>query len=180
MKIIYTGRQSKLTPALEKKLNARFEMLSKMLERRGEKEARVTLTTERHLHHAEVTLNVYDHALAGVGSDADEFTAIHTAVEKLSKQVLKMRAKWRDTHRGVGVKDGWEEPASVAPPVKAAKAPAAAAKVKKPARQVYHVNDHTGRKPMTVEEAVMEMEAGQDYLVYRDARKNRVSVLMRR
>jgi hypothetical protein len=33
---------------------------------------------------------------------------------------------------------------------------------------------------MTLEEAMLEMEASQDYLVYRDAQTDRVTVLMRR
>ena len=33
---------------------------------------------------------------------------------------------------------------------------------------------------MTLDEAVMEIEKDQDYLVYRDADKDRVSVLVRR
>ena len=36
------------------------------------------------------------------------------------------------------------------------------------------------RKPMTVEEAVLEMDKTRDYLVYRDAQTDRVSVLLRR
>ncbi len=33
---------------------------------------------------------------------------------------------------------------------------------------------------MTLEEAMLEMEASQDYLVYRDAQTDRVTVLLRR
>ena len=33
---------------------------------------------------------------------------------------------------------------------------------------------------MTVEEAMLEMEASQDYMVYRDAETSRVAVLVRR
>ena len=33
---------------------------------------------------------------------------------------------------------------------------------------------------MTVDEAMLEIEASQDYMVYRDARTDRVTVLMRR
>jgi putative sigma-54 modulation protein len=33
---------------------------------------------------------------------------------------------------------------------------------------------------MTVEEAVLEMDKSQDYLVYRDAQTDKVSVLLRR
>ncbi len=52
---------------------------------------------------------------------------------------------------------------------------------KKTARkQVFRVNPSDGSKPMTLEEAMLEMEASQDYLVYRDAQTDRLTVLMRR
>ena len=44
----------------------------------------------------------------------------------------------------------------------------------------YHVNHHQKRKPMTLEEALLEMDKKRDYLVYRDAETDRVSVLVRR
>jgi putative sigma-54 modulation protein len=49
-----------------------------------------------------------------------------------------------------------------------------------PERQVYRVNSHQKRKPMTLDEALMEMEKKHDFLVYRDAETGRVSVLVRR
>jgi putative sigma-54 modulation protein len=48
-----------------------------------------------------------------------------------------------------------------------------------PERRIYRVN-HQRRKPMTLDEALMEMEKERDYLVYRDAETDRVSVLVRR
>jgi len=42
------------------------------------------------------------------------------------------------------------------------------------------VNHHHKRKPMTLDEALIEMERDRDYLVYRDAETDRVSVLLRR
>jgi hypothetical protein len=42
------------------------------------------------------------------------------------------------------------------------------------------VNYDDGRKPMTLEEALIEMESGEDYIVYRDIDASCVSVLVRR
>ena len=49
-----------------------------------------------------------------------------------------------------------------------------------PERQVYKIKPAQKRKPMTVEEAVLEMDKTRDYLVYRDAQTDKVSVLLRR
>jgi len=42
------------------------------------------------------------------------------------------------------------------------------------------VNHHEKRKPMTLDEALLEMDKSLDYLVYRDADRDGVSVLVRR
>jgi putative sigma-54 modulation protein len=72
-------------------------------------------------------------------------------------------------------------PTATSKPAKAGNSAKPAASVRKVARkQVYRVNHSDGNKPMTLEEAMLEMEASQDYLVYRDAQTDRVTVLMRR
>src|SRR5438270_2053329 len=99
MKITYTGRQVELAPAQLKKLEARFAKIGVLLDGKRECEAHVILSLERHLHHAEVTIHYFNHQLVGLGSSTDLFTAIHSAADKLEKQAVKARTKWRDTKR---------------------------------------------------------------------------------
>jgi len=170
MKITYTGRQVELAPAQQKKLEARFGKIGKFLDGRREVETRVILSLERHLHRAEATINYYDHQLVGIGSNTDMFNAIADAADKLEKQAVKARTKWRDNKR---------TPRKAAPEVEteAATAPQAEAETE---GQVYRVNHHQKRKPMTLDEALLEMEKDRDYLVYRDAETERTAVLVRR
>ena len=101
MKVTYTGRQVDLTPAQAEKLEAEFHKVAKILDNgRGEAEARVVLSHERHLHNAEVTVPYHHHELVGLASDADLFSAIHAAVQKLETQAIRVREKWRDGKRG--------------------------------------------------------------------------------
>jgi len=175
MKITYTGRQVELAPAELKKLEARFAKIGKLLDGKRECEAHVILSLERHLHEAEATVNYYGHQLAGAGSSTDLFTAIHSAAEKLEKQAVKARTKWRDNKR-TPRKSASEAETEAAPPdveVEAEGAP------ERPVYHVYHVNHHKKRKPMTLDEAVLEMD-NREYVVYRDAETDRVSVLVRR
>jgi putative sigma-54 modulation protein len=171
MKITYKGMHGDLPAKLQEKLDTKFAKLSKLLERRGEKEAHVVVTGERHLHHAEITLQFYDHQLVGAGTDADLFTALAGALEKLEKQAVKHRAKWREkARRTEPPQTNQSGPAGPAPPgVDGDGSP-----------RIFRVNHHQRRKPMTVEEAVLQMEDGREYLVYRDAEKECVSVLVRR
>jgi putative sigma-54 modulation protein len=170
MKITYTGRQVELAPAQFKKLEERFAKVGKLLDGRRECEAHVILSLERHLHEAEVTINYFHHQLVGIGSNGDLFTAIHSAIEKLEKQAVKQRSKWRDTKRTP------RKEAEAAKEV-GAREPGAG---RQPEVRVYRVNHYQKRKPMTLEEAMLEMDQNRDYLVYRDAQTDRTSVLVRR
>jgi putative sigma-54 modulation protein len=173
MNVSYKGMKQELPPKIQSKLDAKFAKLSKLLEKRGEKEAHVVVTNERHLHQAEVTIQFYDHQLVGVGSDGDLFKALSEALERLETQAVKQRTKWREKHRkdtpakGEGGETTPEQPEAKRPDGKIRK-------------RVFRVNHQGERKPMTLEEALIEIDKDQDYLVYRDADKECLSVLVRR
>jgi putative sigma-54 modulation protein len=182
MKISYTGRHEAFPSKQKAKFESKLQKLSKMIDRRGEKEAHVILTQERFLLKVEITLHAWDHDMVGVGSGKDLVTAANDALDKLEKQVLKLRNKWRDTKR----KKDKESEAGVAetPAAKSRRTPPAApvrAAKSRGSKKVFRVNHSDGsNKPMTVEEAMLEMEESMDYMVYRDAQTDRVHVLMRR
>jgi putative sigma-54 modulation protein len=169
MKITYTGRQVELAPAQLRKLEAQFAKVGKLLDGRDEREAHVILSLERHLHQAEITVNYHNHPLVGIGLNTDLITAIHSAIERLEKQAIKVRAKWRDTKRVPRRETEAAETRALPVEPEAERA-----------RQVFRINHHQRRKPMTLDEALMEMENDREYLVYRDAETDRVSVLVRR
>jgi len=173
MKITYTGRQVGLAPAQLAKLETHFVKIGKLLDGKRECEAHVVLTQERHLHQAEATVHYYNHELVGIGSATDLFSAIHAAADKLEKQALKATTKWRDTKR---------TPRKGAPAEQAAVEASAPPAGPEPEveRRIYHIDNHKKRKPMTLDEALIEIEKGRDYLVYRDAETDRLSVLLRR
>lgn len=172
MKITYTGRQVELKPAQLKKLEAQFSKIGKLLDGKREYEAHVILSLERHLNRAEATVNYYGQQLVGIGSSDDLFNAIHVAAGKLEKQAVKARTKWRDTKRTPRKATAAPEPngeAEIEPEAETA-----------PDTRVYRVKPHQKRKPMTLDEAILEMDDKRDYLVYRDAATDRISVLVRR
>jgi putative sigma-54 modulation protein len=174
MKVTYTGKVAPLYPAQTEKLNARFAKLAKLLDGKGEKSAHVILTSKRGLHTAEITVNYLDHTLVAAESDPDQFVAITRTMDKLEKQVQKVRAKRRDVKKGP--KDVWNKEAATEA---AAKEPAGGAR-SNGTGQVFRVNHAADRKPMTLDEAKLELGKPGDYLVYRDAQKDCLSVLVRR
>ena len=169
MQIIFTGRQVELAPAQLSKIEKQLAKIGKLLDRKEDREAHVILSLERHLHQAEITVNFHNHQLVGVAADSDLFTAIHSAIEKLEKQSIKVIAKWRDTKR-TPRKEEATAVAEAAPEESETEAEG----------QIFRINHHENRKPMTLDEALLEMEKDRDYLVYRDSETDRVSVLVRR
>lgn len=183
MKITYTGKPEALTPDESKKIEAKFAKLARLLDLpSGEREAHVILAAERHLQSAEITILYHDHRLFGEGSAGDAFSAISTAVEKIEKQILKLRTKWRDTKRGPKQELEEEPAAEPAAPARAAKgAPTqgGAGREDESGPRVFRANHHERSKPMTLEEALLEIHQ-RDYVVYRDAETGHVSILIRR
>ena len=178
MKIIYTGRQVELAPAQFKRLEEQFSKIGKLLDGKRECQAHVILSLERRINKAEATINYYNHQLVGLGSSADLFTAIHAASEKLEKQAVKARTKWRDSKRAPHKAVSEAEIEVPAAPQAAAETEAEAESDSVPL--VHRVNQHQKRKPMTLEEAMLEMDKSRSYLVYRDAETDHVCVLIRR
>ena len=193
MKVSYKGIKNDLPAKLQEKLDTKFAKLSKLVDGRGEKQAHVVVTSERHLHKAEITLHVHNHQLVGIGSDSDVFNAMSAALDRIEKQAVKQGAKWRETtRRSEPMKTATAKAAppiasnqaasnrtaaGKAAPVKAGSTPAAPAESDP---RVFRPNHHERRKPITLEEALLEMEDGRDYVAYRDADKQVVSILIRR
>jgi putative sigma-54 modulation protein len=192
MKLIFSGKTKDFTPGLQEKFSAKLAKIGRLVERRGEREAHVMHQMQRHLHKVEVVVNFYDHALVGEGSNADLDKALIDAATKLEKQVLKLRGRWRDTHRDAksvrSSKESWEQTTAPAPEKTPAIKPSAKAKAKAQSNgaartakpRIYRVNYGEDRKPMSLEEAIMEMESDVNYFVYRDAGRDCLSVLVRR
>ena len=177
MKVHYTGTHDVLTSAQRNRLEAKFSKLARILDmKQGEREAHVILTQERHIQRAEITVRFHDRNLVSIGVGTEVFPAILDAAEKLEKQILKQHQKMRDTKRV-------PKPEKVAPELPVEVPPLAAAEAEPEAEtvpQVFRNNHHERRKPMTLEEALLEIGEDRDFVVYRDAETDRVSVLLRR
>jgi len=130
-------------------------------------EANVVLSVEKFRHMAEINiigdrLNIY-----GKEVTDDMYSAIDIALDKLEKQIKKNKEKIRK-YRG-GSKSNTKENIVEDTPFMEDEA----------SRQVIVRNIEY--KPMDVEEAIMQMNLVSDnFLVFTDARSNRVNVLYRR
>jgi putative sigma-54 modulation protein len=176
MKVTFTGKQKDFLPAQKRKMDTRIAKIAKLVDnKKNEQEAHVVFTTERHLTQAEVTVAFYDHKVVSVASETDEFTALSEAFDKMEKQIRRLRTKWRDTKREP--KEAWAEDEPEASVVSVAEVQDEEGAASK---RVFRVDLHNKRKPMTLEEAILEMEKGRDHIEYFDSETDKLSVLVRR
>jgi putative sigma-54 modulation protein len=179
MNVTWTGKQEFLHPTQKDQLDSKLAKLSKLLDLdgKGDKRARVVLSADKNKHRAEITLNYLDHTLVGEHVDADQFTALNLAFERLEQQLLKVRERRRDVKKGP--REGWDKGAQAntlneAEPRNPEGTPAETNGRPK----VFRVRPADG-KPLSVEEALLMID-DDPYLVYRNAGTDRLAVLLRR
>ena len=176
MNITYTGKLD-LIGTQQDNVDAKLAKLSKFLENRGgDKQAHIILAHHKNQYRAEITLNFLDHSLAAEHQDPDQFTAISLALDKVEKQILKLRDKRREGPQGPREVRDLKSRADASISLPAADGDDAADR----GPRVFRVEEQEDRKPMTIEEAMLEIENDGDYCVFRDAETNRLSVLLRR
>jgi putative sigma-54 modulation protein len=176
MNITYTGKQEYLHANQQANIDAKFGKIAKLLDidGKGQKQAHVILAHHKNQHRAEITLNYLDHTVVGEHTDPDQFTAINMALEKLEKQIMKIRDKRRDIKKGP--REGWDKGASANSIIAAEPTHPEALRPDNGRPRVFRVGPDF--KPMTLEEALLVIE--DEYLVYRDAKTDRNCVLLRR
>jgi putative sigma-54 modulation protein len=181
MNVTWTGKQEYLHPKQKEQLDSKLAKLAKLLDvdGKGEKQTRVVLTADKNVHRAEIHINYLDHTLVGEHVDPDQFTALNMAIERLERQMLKVRDRRRDIKKGP--REGWDKGASAntineAEPRNPEALEAAPANNGKP--KVFRVAPADG-KPLTVDEAMLIID-DEPYLVYRTLSSDRISVLVRR
>ena len=165
MKIEYTGRQTEITPEVQRVAEQKLRKVAKLLP--SITRAHVILTADKHRQIAEVSIHSRQLDLAAVEVSSSPQLSVSNAIDKLLRQVDKQRTR-RRTRKGA---DSPRLTAAAAPAERRAEAARdAAPRVIRSRRSAV--------KPMTLDEAALEMGArGEGVLVYRDATTERVAVL---
>jgi putative sigma-54 modulation protein len=177
MRIHFTGRHVEVTPALEAFARERIEKLARFVP--ALLEAHVVLSVEKYRHRAEVSVHSRRSDLLGVQESGDMYTSLSQVFEKLERQARKDKEKLSARNRRGAAPAG--EAAAAAPlrPVRR-RAPAGARRAARPSPRVVPTPPDE-LKPMSVEDAVLAMQdSGDGFLVFRNARSQRVNVVYRR
>ncbi len=129
-------------------------------------EANVVLSVEKFRHIAEINIAGDRLTIIGKEETIDMYSAIDMVLDKLEKQIKKNKQKIRERRTGSKVKNFAIEEEAALPD-------------EENERQVRVKNIEY--KPMDVEEAVLQMDLMTDnFLVFTNARSDRVNVLYRR
>jgi putative sigma-54 modulation protein len=169
VQIEYTGRHTEVTPKLKALAEKKLEKLQKVLP--GITNVHVILAVDKHRHIAELTVHARNHDMTAVEESGDLATSLATVLEKLARQARKHMGKLRERKRRnpSRVSGRWSAP--LAPPTRGDGD--GDARVVRSRRFV--------AKPMTVDEAVLEVSANPEGLVvFRDANTEKLNVLYRR
>jgi putative sigma-54 modulation protein len=169
MNVEITGRHVLITPAIRTYVLKRLRKFAKIL---GEDiNFHVIVDVEKERQTAEILLKSKLLDLTGKGETDDMYNSIVRAIEKLERQALKHKSKMiegkrqRARAKSVATKLGAGEPAA-----------------RMLNRKTNGIKEEEAqRKPMTVEEAVLELNhSDYPFIVFRNADSGAVNVLYRK
>jgi len=166
MKYEYTGRHIEVTPALRSHVEEHFGRLKHLFNGNATK-AHIIIEVERGRHRSEIVVNWRNEVLAAATSLSDMYKSLSQTIDKIEKQALRIKNKVIDKHHR-------------AKKVGAVTANSASVKPSPGNPRIINARRYSV-KPMTAEEAVMNLEEQENqFLVFRNAENERLSVLYKR
>ena len=97
MNVDYTARQYEITPLIRKQVESGLGKITKML---GENfDSKVILVCEKRRYKAEITVTVRKRPIVGVAEAADMTAAVGEALDRIERQAIKHRTRWKALKR---------------------------------------------------------------------------------
>lgn len=168
MKYEYTGRHIEVTPALRSHVEDHFDKIKHLFNGNDDTKAHIIIEVERGRHRAEVILKWREHVLTATSNVNDMYLSLTKTIDKIEKQVLKLKNKVIDKHqkkvKKVSTIDNGADEVVPAP-----RSP-----------RIVNVRKYAV-KPMSDEEAALQLEGEENqFLVYRDSTSEKIAVLYKR
>lgn len=179
MQLNITFRQMAPVDSLKEYAREKVDRVHKYLDRAGE--AHVVLSLERHLQHADITIHSGAFVLRGREKSEDMYASIDLAMDKIERQLRRYKERLKSHHGKERIHHRQEllrdvrvryDVVEVPEPEKLPELPQSP--------RVIRTNEFSA-KPMTVEDAVMQMDLmNNDFLVFTNASSHEVNVVYRR
>lgn len=161
MTVEVTGRNIEVTPRIENRVTTALRKLMRVLD--DSASAHVILSAEKHRYKTEIILTWRDRQFTGTAETTDLTRAVRQALTRLERQTLKQKEKFTARRR---VNKKTAKAITVEPIM-------SGPRIIKMSR--YEV------KPLTPEEAAqLLLTSTDDFLVFRDAERDRVAVIYKR
>jgi ribosome hibernation promoting factor len=170
MNVEYVGRNYQVDERVRSFVHDKLHKVTKFLEEPVE--VRITLETEKHRQKAELHVAHRHGVLQATEENDDMFDALNLAVDKVEKQARRSKNKYIDKRRRADRgPDGHRWPVNVFE----------ASSLEAGATPRIIESTHLQIKPMAIEEAALLLrEAKNEFIVFRDATSDKISVLYRR
>jgi putative sigma-54 modulation protein len=166
MKFEYTGRHIEVTPALRAHVEDHFKRIEHVFGRKPIR-AHVIIEVERGRHRSEIIVNWRNDVLTATTVNSDMYLSLSQTIDKIEKQALKLKNKVIDrSHRATKVSAVPQKNTEI-----------------KPAPAVPRIINARGYnvKPVMPEEAALLLNGdGNNFLVFRNAETEKISVIFKR
>lgn len=164
MKVLVKGKNIEISEALREHAEKKAGKIVRFFTAEP-LNAQITMSAERGMHIAEVTVQLKELLLRGEAKTSDMYASIDEAIERIERQILKYKTK---INRRLHLDD-----AVVAGPVPGVEEVLEEPRIVRTKRFAF--------KPMSVSEAIMQMELlGHDFYVFANADSEEVNVVYRR
>ena len=180
MQLNITFRQMDPIESLKEYVKDKVERANKYLDRAGE--AHVVLSLERHLHHADITLQSGNFLLRGRERSEDMYASIDLAMDKIERQLRRYKEKLKHHHGRDKVHHRHEllNEVKVRYDIVEVQNPEESAVNEPQGPRVIRSNEFIA-KPMTVDEAVMQMDLmNNDFYVFTNSTTMEMNVVYHR
>jgi len=179
MRLELTGRHVDITPSLRRLVTRKLTKLERLLNHRA-LSAQAVLSREKHSVRADITLHARgEQFLHGVGNGDAWEPSIGEAIAKISQQAQRLKTKYTDRKRramkGAAITSAAPEAAGAAP-----NAPARTGGRERPRMPAILRASRQTIKTMSVADAARQIEGDGDIVIFQDAERDSVSVLIRR
>ncbi|BAT71252.1 sigma-54 modulation protein [Thermosulfidibacter takaii ABI70S6] len=164
MQVIITGKNVELTDALKSYVEKKVKRLEKYLEEPIT--IQVVLSSEKFRRIADITISAKEGVFHGSEESHDMYTSIDKVVDTMEITLRRRKEKVKE-NKYKGVRPGSEEEFVSQPETVA--------------REPEIIEEKVDTKPMSVEEAALQLEAlGLNFLAFINARTGRMNVIYRR
>jgi putative sigma-54 modulation protein len=171
----YTGRHVEVTPAIRRHVEEHFGKVESLFGNASTARAHVIIDVNKNRHNAEILLHWREHTLTAKDTNADMYQALTRCIDKIEKQAVRLKKKIIERRQSA-------TPLSALAPDADADADGARPSDNPAPPGPRIINARRYRvKPMTAEEAMLALaEEANQFLVFRDADTNSLSVLYKR